>query len=127
MRIAAVHIPAGAGTAACSLILVHAVLFDYIDFQIVEVYLLHKGVTCKPGPGVPLEISDCGVQPHRNGQVKLNTGRLQSPEDLVCPGIVGGILDHCILDEVVVRGFGRDAPGALAAGSGLSPRCPNPG
>lgn len=42
-----------------------SVLFDDMDFQIIEIYAFNKIILCKPRFIVPPELRDGGVQPDR--------------------------------------------------------------
>ena len=79
-----------------------SVLFNYLDFQKIKIYLLHKAVLPETGFAVPLKITDICVQPDRFSQIKLITYILKRAEYLMRSGVIRIVTDDSILKQTVI-------------------------
>ena len=73
-----------------------SVLFDHLNFQKIEIYLLHKAVLPETGFAVPLKITDICVQPDRLPQIKLIAHLLKRAEHFMRSGVIRTVADNGI-------------------------------
>ena len=78
------------------------IFFDDLNFQVVEFDAFYKVILCKTGFAVALKVCYGFIQPERPAQVKLHTYLVQSPKNLVGPGIRAVVSDTGILQHTVV-------------------------
>ena len=79
-----------------------SVLFNYLDFQKIKIYLLHKAVLPETGFAVPLKITDICVQPDRLSQIELIAHILKRAEHFMRSGVIRTVADNGIPQQTVI-------------------------
>ena len=78
------------------------VFLDHIYLQVIKIDILHESVPGKTCPRMSLKVTDRCIEPDRDCEIKLHTSLFQRPKHLVGSGVVGGILNYGILDEMII-------------------------
>lgn len=78
------------------------VLFDYLDFEVVEGDFFYKIVLIKTGFAVTFKFTDRGVQPDGFAQIKFIADFVKCVKNFVCPRIFPIILNDCVAQHVII-------------------------